>query len=251
MKNCKNRDISKLKNGICAMWWNILLLVWVVVQSWLVYECVRIDYNHVTFANWSFPPLCVYGYSGETHLSTTCYEEYNTSMAPFLVAREIGASYRASRDISFFFTMSILWPLICIVIPLAIFMDKMKTTVAEILDHIDTQMMSGVTQGIVYVSVRSVDDDMDTLYKRLRASACLRNIRFAIDKRLPECEGTRSYAISWATDKEPPNVDTKPHIIAGGRQGELIQRLLDMLHWYEAEGYVSDDWSDDITETTI
>ena len=234
------------------MWRSFLFLVWFVVQVWLIYECVRVDYEHVTFANSSFPPLCVYGYSGDTPLSVVCYKEYNESMAPFLVAREIGASYLASRDISVFFTVSLIWPLVCLIFPLCIFMDKLKITVSNILDHIDTQMMSGVTQGIVYVSLRSVDDDMDTLYMRLRSSTSLRNIRFAIDKRISECEGTRSYAISWATDREPPTVDTKPHIIAGGRQGELIQRLLDMLHWYEAEGYVSDDWSSvDITETNV
>lgn len=229
------------------MWCNILFLVCLALELWFVYECFRVEYKPVAYANTSFPPLCVYGYSGDTLLSSVCYKGYNKSMALFFETRELGHNYPVARDISFFFTMSLIWPAICVIFPLAVFWDMTRPSAMEILEHIDKQMKAGVTQGIVYFSVRSVDDNMNMLYQRLRMS----NIRFAIDKRLSECEGTRSYAISWATGREPPNVDTKPHIVAGGRQGELIQRLLDMLHWYEAEGYVSDDWSDDITETNV
>lgn len=249
--NCKLGDISKLKNSICTMLWKILLIGCLALEAWFIYECIRVEYKQVTYANTSFSPLCVYGYSSDNLLSTTCYKDYNNSMAPLLIALQIGENYPVSRNISFFFSMTLIWPAIFILLPFAVLMDMAKARISEILSHIDTQMMSGVTQGIVYMSSRSVDDDMDKLYCLLRVCAFFRKISFALDKRVPESEGTRSYAISWSTNREPPNVDTKPHIIAGGRQGELIQRLLDMLHWYEAEGYVSDDWSDDITETNV
>ena len=118
----------------------------------------------------------------------------------------------------------------------------------KILEHVRKEMDAGITEGIVYISVRSVDDNVPSLVARLQRTS---DLHFAIDKRTTECDGTRSYAVSWAVDQLEPELDTKPHLLAGGKQGELIKRLIDMLQWFEAEGHISDDWSDDIAESTI
>jgi len=118
----------------------------------------------------------------------------------------------------------------------------------KIMEHVRTQMDAGITEGIVYISARSVDDNVPSLVARLQRTS---DIHFAIDKRITECDGARSYAVSWSVDQRTPELDTKPHLLAGGKQGELIRRLLDMLQWFEAEGHISDDWSDDIAESTI
>lgn len=229
----------------------LLVLGLFALFVFFVYEATRVNIIETNFANWSYPPLCVYGYHDHVLISTACYDGYtDDAMGPLLASRELGVNHNMVSD-QIVYGYGVAAAVVALAVVLGTYQHfytrelPWEKYMDEIMALIEKEKLSGATQGVVYIDLYSVDDNVVKWTNRLRKRT---NMRFAVDLHPTECDGTRAYALSWTTKPLPISIDTKPRILTGGRSGELIKRLIDMLHWFEREGNVSEDWSsDDIT----